>query len=232
MQMGLRWNMGATRDLVRQVHGDNQLKLASPSINSLHGRLEFAQIHYGDAKALLSSKLTDRDLMEVLFLDEDGGELHPRISAYVTAALQSLHAIEDTAAHAVYYSLALNKAPKPLSESAVRGESVLELIAKEPAYAGVRDVLADLDHSVEADHLDALVNISKHRNIVRTSINQDYTGQRAERNIVLLEAVQYKGKSFPEVTVSDFMSAQFARCNLLIVKLGNELNAVLSAARP
>lgn len=234
-----RWDMVATRQLVWDVYGEAQARRAAPSVRSLSDRLAFAQWHYLDVQAILreftSETLRERSVIDYVADGETANDnfsaFMVRVSAYVTAFVQTLHALEDIAAHMVYFSLALDSGSLPLRDREISGHRVQKLIGAHPAWKGLHSCLANFDHSNEAKHLDALANLSKHRNIVIPRMTEDFTGE-TDRYQITLSDVKHDGEHFPAVPFSKFAAEEFLRASLLVICLGNELNTVLSGSKP
>jgi hypothetical protein len=108
------WNLNELRSLILARYGKGQLGLARESLGSTIDRCEYARIHYQDAVALFDRhtqtiKESGQHLLETFFSNDDAHQQTiVRISAYITASVQSLHAIADIFAHAIYYSLGYN----------------------------------------------------------------------------------------------------------------------------
>ena len=234
-----RWDMDATRQLVWDVFGEAQALRAAPCVRSLSDRLAFAHWHYSDAQAILreftSETLRGRSVIDYVTDSETAKDTFSafmvRVSAYVTAFVQTLHALEDIAAHMVFFSLALDTRPLPLKAREISGHRVQNLIGACPAWKGLHSCLANFDHSKEAKHLDALANLCKHRNIVIPRMTEDFTGE-TDRYQITLSEVRYEGELFPAVPFRKFATDEFHRASLLVVDLGNELNTVLSGSKP
>lgn len=237
-ELETRWNMDATRQLVWDVYGEAQARLAAPSVRSLSDRLAFARWHYSDVHEILreftSETLRNRCVIDYIADGETAHETFSafmvRVSAYVAAFVQTLHALEDIAAHMVYFSLALDSGSHQLKAREISGHRVQKLLNTCPAWKGLHSCLANFDHSNEAKHLDALANLSKHRNIVIPRLTEDFTGE-TDRYQITLSEVKYEGEHFPAVPLSNFASEEFHRASSLIVDLGNELNTVLSGPK-
>jgi len=162
--------------------------------------------------------------------DESFSEFHwliTKIGAHVVACIQSLHAIADIMAHAVYYSLGMNRSDNALREANISTTTVLEKLGDSAELSTVHQLLTKLASGGRADHLAALSNYSKHRSIIRTAMTEDWTGEEPERHRLTLGGVSYKGKSFPDARVKDFITDEHDRIARLIVDTGNAMHAVL-----
>ena len=78
-------------------------------------------------------------------------------------------------------------------------------------------------------HLAALVNHSKHRSVVQLSLNEDRTGLAPQRHMLKVPRFDHKGTPYPEVSIKDFIEPEYDRCSVLVIEIGNALNAVLRA---
>jgi len=112
-----RWDVEETRKHIRRLFGEDQLELAKPCLRSVVDRQTYARIHFQDAKAKLDfytqTALQDTSLFEVTFGDSEGwvefNNFIREVGAHLTACVQSVHAVPDILAHALYYSLGLNR---------------------------------------------------------------------------------------------------------------------------
>jgi hypothetical protein len=234
--MNLGWDNGETQELVVKLHGRRQWQAAHPSVRSVIDRAHFAEYHYHEAKDLLNNyceqKLNGKFMMQV-HADQDEydefSDVMLRIRAHVTAVVQSLHALPDTCAHVLHYSLALNRergAPRPRG---ITSKSVLLLMAGKPELASLRSLFSDMTNGPGFDRLDSLNNHAKHRSVVRPKLSEDWTGKREQKYLLLLESFSYEGKFFPEIDVREFMQQEHDRMQHLMVDTGVELNNVLKA---
>jgi hypothetical protein len=218
--MELRWNTQATLDLLLNLYGKPQYVLASASLRSIIHRQEYALVHYQDVTSLvgayIAANLSDKSLLRVSLGGNDVqrkafNELMVRVGAYTTALVQSLHAMPDILGHAIYYTLAMNRDPEPLGERAISARSVLRRLSGPPELQTLHDLFAEFFQGGDFAHLNALANTAKHRSIVRASLNEDQTGTRAARHLVMLEAVEYDGRSYPAVAVTDLPVNEYDR---------------------
>ncbi|MES2036248.1 MAG: hypothetical protein V4495_00300 [Pseudomonadota bacterium] len=79
----------------------------------------------------IEMKLQNASLLEIALSIDDYGhndfqELILRIGTYVTACIQSLHAIPDILAHTLYFALALNKESQPLKDRQISYSAVVD----------------------------------------------------------------------------------------------------------
>ena len=232
------WDIEETRKHILHLYGRSQLDLVRPSLRSVVDRKGYARLHYLDARDTLDSfvqvKLQKTSLLEVFLADDDETQTEfqifiLKIGAYVTACIQSLHAVADILGHAIYYGLAMDRSSKPLLNRNISAGTVLRKLQDDPGLARLYVLYDRLCNGGSFSHLTPLANHSKHRSVVLPSLNEDQTGQKPGRHMLRLAAFEYEGENYPEVSIKDFLAAEYDRCSVLVIEIGNELNAVLRA---
>ena len=235
------WNIQETRDLVAQRFGRHQLDLASPSIQSVVDRQRYARYHYQETIKLfdnfVSTHLTDASLLEVTLGVDEGarGEFElfiTKVGAHVLSCVQSMHAVGDILAHAVFFSLGMNLAPRPLTERAISLTNVIERLRTTTSFRPVFALVEELQTGGDFDQLTALANHSKHRSIIRASLSEDLTGKCPERHALKMERFKFCGTTYPEVSVRQFLGPEYDRCSKLVIDIGNAINHVLQQSPP
>lgn len=236
--------MNQTRTYITRLFGYDQLKLARDSLRSIDDRNFYAWIHYQDAVELIDSyvdeNLKDSSLFEVVHVaseqaSNDFNFFIRKAGAYLVACIQSIHTLPDVLAHAIYYSLAINLTSQPIEEKLISASSVAKRLLTISDAEVVRQLLVELSNGGAFPHLSALANHSKHRSIVFPSLNEDWTGLRTERHVVMLMSFKYKNCQYPQVLAKDFLVSESDRCSKLVVQVGLALNSVLknrSAKQP
>ena len=76
-------------------------------------------------------------------------------------------------------------------------------------------------------HLAALSNSSKHRSLIRTSLNEDWTGNRPRKRELQFTRFERGIVHYPSIAVLDLIEPEFDRLSLIIVKIGHVLNTAL-----
>ena len=235
----MTWHISKTRSLIERAFGPGQVALARPSLKSVVDRQDYARYHYQEAMGLVSSfaaeHLTDRLLLDVA-LGQDQSRiafetLMTKLGAHVIACVQCIHSIPDILAHTFYYSLGLNQ-QGPLDERAISADSVGRLLGANPKYLDLAASLRSLTSDGQARHVAALANHSKHRSIVQPLLNEDLTGERADRHQVRFASFRYSDVLHPEITVSNLLEPEYARSSQVTIEAGEKLNGVLSALAP
>lgn len=234
------WSVEETREHIRRLFGNDQLELAKPCLRSVDDRQTYARIHFQDAKAkidsYIQSALQDASLFDVTFGDSEAwiefNIFIREVGAHLTACVQSIHAVPDILAHAIYYSLGLNQVAGALKARDICASSVLRLLRRNPQLNAITSLLESFVSTETFAHLAALNNHAKHRSIVFPALNEDLTGTRDKRHMVVFPEFVYDDTPFPQVFADDFLAVEYERSSRCVVDLGIELNAVLQRSVP
>lgn len=233
----LSWEVRRTQDLVCEVFGAHQWQKARPSVRSMADRPEFCRYHYHEATNMLDEyiavNLEERGLWHVFHDRDEFDYLMLKVRANVVAFVQSLHAVADTCAHAVYYALALDRTARPLKERDINAAGVLRKLrqhrdAGQVEFAALHALLRDLTNDDGYVYLNALANTSKHRAVVRPALSEDVTGTREQRWVLCLESFAYQGMAYKKIDIRDFMRREHSRIQAITVHIGRSLNDLLS----
>jgi hypothetical protein len=152
-------------------------------------------------------------------------------TAHVVALMHSLHALSDTIAHVVYFSLAFDQRagtrvePHRVEWKHVRSHvrwtklgKELDALVKHPDYYFLSDA----------------VNYGKHRSVIATPFTLQFRKANpvAEVRGLQFEAFEYKGREHAERWVSSTLKAETQRQVECIVRIGQELNLALARLEP
>ena len=116
-----KWGREEIKRLVEISSGEGQAELAYQSMCSTIDRQEYARFHYHSVKKLFHDCIGESHSPMNLLKIFTGGGAHARdqldscvweIGAHVTACVQSLHAMVDIFAHAIYFALYNTLDPK------------------------------------------------------------------------------------------------------------------------
>ena len=151
------------------------------------------------------------------------------IGAHVTACVQSLHAMADIFAHAIYYTLGYNLKPSPLSERNININSVLRVLQQTQEHQSLLQEMALLVSGDDYTYLDALSNHSKHRSLIRTGLWANMTGKKLEPYTLEFQEFIYDKKPYPRRSILPFLQSEFDRQSSRIFEAGNVLNLALKS---
>jgi len=155
-----------------------------------------------------------------------------KAAAHVTACVQSVHAIPDILANAMYYSAGMNLGSNPLSETKIALKNVTSKLLADHRFRSVGAVLKEIPLAPNHAHLSAVANLSKHSNIVKTSLSEDWTGKRANYHELRLSSFEREGKHFPEIQVVSLVAPVYDNLSRQVVDAGSRLNAALQEIAP
>ena len=231
------WNIEKTHALVSQLYGRDQEMLVRECTRFVNDRKSFCSYHFSEAmrlsrdferrhfaesKTLLEIHLTGNDKKQTAFQ-----RYITKAGAHATAAVQSLHAIPDIFAHAIYFCAGQNLKPDALDEERIRPPTVATCIKKDPQFADLSAPLSSLQSGAAWAHLAAVSNISKHRSVVRAMYNEDCTGTRTNKREIQIMTFERRNKRYPATSLQDLLEPEYDRLLTAIVTIGHELNASL-----
>lgn len=232
------WDMGEAKNLVEISYGKTQAELAYQSMCSTIDRQKYARYHYRNAKNLFDAYVGKLHSpmsyfqMSMGCVDDVADEFNQYIleaGAHVTACVQSLHAMGDIFAHAIYFALGNNL------ELTRKGEQKLYLSGvrkKLCQAAGHQSLVRELDSLVSGDdfiYLCALDNRSKHRSLIRSEFRTDLKGKKPDPYTLEFQEFSYDKdkKPYPRRSILPFLQSEIDRQSSRIHEAGNVLNSVL-----
>ena len=177
--MTATWDFRALIEDVTALHGERQAKVES-CLLSIAKRQRYATYHYMETRRLLGPSLEGRDSTEVVadpVLSADGSvyrgyERFGQAEAHYLALLQCMHAVADSLAQALYFSLGLNREfEKLLPERHIAIDSVRDRLEPGDLKEASRSMVVDADIKYVA----ALVNYAKDRNIIGSHVAEGTT---------------------------------------------------------
>jgi hypothetical protein len=230
------WHLPTTYALIQQRFGAPHERLARESIRSTQDRQQFASYHYTEVLRL-TRDFTRRHLGDSLLIDLHGQDRETRraaferyilkVGAHATAAVQSIHAIPDTLAFALYHATGLGLGPQPIAPRKISVRTVVEALRTSSSFSSLAPFLARSSSGQAFAHVAALSNMGKHRSLVRTSLNEDWTGKRKNRHEVHFKACQYEGQYFPSSSLQAVLEPANDHVVLSLLETGHELTACL-----
>lgn len=232
------WDLNQTYMLVRDVFGRKQEKLTRESLRSVNDRKAYFSYHFSEAMRL--SKTFERKHLNntesLLDIYVDGAEDKQaafeifiiKAGAHSVAAVQSLHAIPDIFAHAVYYATAQNLHENALAEHDICLPKVAERLRHEKNFATLSKQLSSMQSGAGWRHLAAASNMSKHRSIIRSTYAEDWTGTKAERRALHVSSFEWRQNRHPAKSLRELLEPEYDRLFKTVLTIGHELNDCLS----
>lgn len=233
------WHVEATRKTIAHVFGRKQLELARPCLRSLYDRQFYAHFHYQRAESTLKryvrDHLSDKDFFPIAVgVDElewnRFNVVIRKVGADLTACVQSLHAIPDILANAVYYSLALDRTLQPGNGRYINHAFVTDSIADLVPLKQVNLALRSATAGRRYKQLAALANQSKHCSIVFPELSHDLSGERPEQYTLSFPAFNTRGKAHNQVNVSEFLPPIHEQISRSVLETGRAIDTYLHSA--
>ncbi len=229
------WNHKELEDNIETLYGKKQLELLSPCLTTMEEKKFNATYHHNEFERLINEELKRiaPDNHKLLNILNDTGQewenallVYRKARANITACLQSLHSLADVLAHVIYFALNLdnNDITKVdatrIDASTVSGK--LNLISGANPLKMVFESLIKDDEFV---YLSAVVNCSKHREVINTwfGINLDLSKEYSAKSFKFY-AFEYKGKKYNEQVVIEFIKNEYSRIDSLLIDIGVEIN--------
>jgi hypothetical protein len=236
------WDISETYSLVQRAFNKRQAELARSCIQSVIDRENYARFHLHEARNLLKRfqrryLLAPFSLMKVTIgTDAKAREAFEifiiKTGAHVTAGIQSIHAISDILANAMYYSAGLNLGANPLPEKQIYLSNVSKMLKANSRFCSVGTILDQISSIPNYTHLSEASNRSKHSSIVKTSLNEDWTGKRANSHELHLSSFERNGIKFPEIEVFSLAGPAYNKLSIYVIEAGNCLNVSLKKIVP
>lgn len=225
------WDLKETHSLVRLAFGNEQEKLVQECTRSVNDRKAFSSYHFKETIRLTKSferKHLNGEL-SILKLHGDSAfdSFMVKAGAHSIATVQSLHAIPDIFAHAIYFASGQNLQPYALPDHNISLPSVVSCINQDVDFAPLSEQLKTLQSGEGWKHLAAVSNISKHRSVVRASYNEDWTGTRENLRELQIYSFEHRGKRYPAKSLRGLLEPEYDRLIAAIVTIGNQLNSIL-----
>lgn len=230
------WDLNETYALVKAVYGAEQQMLVKESTQSVVKRQQFARYHYREALRL-SKDFERKHLQDGMLIDIYRPKCEKKLlafevyiikaGAHITAAIQSIHSIPDILAHAVFFATGHYIESHAGSERKLALPVVVRTLKKDEVFHSITSTLAAAQSGSQWCHLAALANVSKHRTVIRTALNEDWTGKRVRLREIHLSAFEREGKYYPPVSAHSLLEQEYLRLTEIVLSVGHELNSCL-----
>lgn len=231
------WSLPETHDLVRKRFDHKQESLVRECTRSIIDRQNFGRFHYHEVRRLAKSferkHLSEKSLIELHTSDEISEAFERFIikaGAHVTACVQCVHAIPDILANAVYYACGFNLGSSALPEHKVSVSTVVKVLKNQPPSQALADILSKTIQGQGWDYLSAVSNMSKHRSVIRSSLNEDWTGKRKNFREIQFAIFERGGKQYWSKSLEDAIGPEYDRLSMVVTETGHELNRWLREA--
>lgn len=230
------WNLEETYSLVQAMFDRKQMRLVQDSMQSVLDRQAFTRYHYQEAirlsKRFERKYLTNGSLLEIYTHENKqkraAFELYIiKAGAHATAAIQSLHALPDILAHVIYFASGQNLGLNALQDKDISHSSVARLLKQDHQFHSLALLLKSMYAGEQWPHLAAVANLSKHRSVIRSALNEDWTGTRKNFRELQFQSFERNGKHYAALSLQALIEPEYTRSARIILTVGHELNSCL-----
>lgn len=223
-------------ELVKEKYGYHQADLVKPSLKSVSWKLAQAEYHIKESKRVLTDTLPNEvDLTAMSKIAGWGGgpdrEKFQRASfaaeAHLIAFAQSLHSVTDIEAQVIVHALNLNNTSNLSDKSGIK--DVKAHLTKKRVYTELLDTINNLLSSQEYLYLEAYVNTTKHRTLIKNYFKLNLTTTNEQQYGIEISDFSFKGKDFPSKPADDFTGEIHMRISDGIRNVGSVLNETLQS---
>ncbi len=231
----MTWNHNELKNDIENLFGKEQLELLSPCLRTIEERKFYATYHCDEVERLINEELKRiaPDNHKLISLIDDTGEegekallVYKKARAHIIACLQSLHSLADVLAHVIYFALNMDKDTVTTIDSRRRYASTVSGKLNSISDANPLKIVFDsLIKDDEFVYLSAVVNRSKHRNLIDTwfRINLDLNKEYSAKIFEFYE-FEFNGKNYNQRRVIEFIKNEYFRIDTLVNETGNEIN--------
>lgn len=230
------WSIADTRSRVADRYGESQLERVSPSLYAMAQRQNYAGYHFQEVRRLLTSfqnlYLADKPLIVVAHGQDEIARdafqtLMLQTGAHALACVLSIHAIADVTSFAVYQALGFGLRPGALRNRDISASKIQPELRRTPGHEAIADLMKTLLSDSSYKHVSALANHSKHQGLIKPILNEDWTGERAQRHELRFAAFEHDGNSFPERELTSLLEPAYNLASRTVVDVGNQINSIL-----
>lgn len=231
----MTWNRKELENDIEILFGKEQRELLSPCLKTIEEKEFYATYHCNEVERLINEELKGiaPDNHKLINLIDDTGEMNKKVvlvvrkaRAHIIACLQSLHSLADVLAHVIYFALNMDNDTgtkidsKKIYASSVSGK--LNLIS------GANSLKTVFDSLIKDDgfrYLSAIVNCSKHRNLINTNfwINLNPNKEYSANGLEFFE-FKIKEDNYAQKRVIEFIKNEHSRIDNLVIEIGMEIN--------
>ncbi len=226
-----RWDLRALKTDVERIFGVEQSEALRLHLDSISTRRDYVFYHYYEAIDRIQKILDIGDDEISLFTRIVGSNLASQeyrknqfeAGAHIVACLQSMHSTWDILAHAIYHAVGMNLDRQML----IRPNKIClaEVASKLSGITGMEStssLLKEMSADPDFVYINAVVNQSKHRNVIAPTLNADMSGARNHQ--LMFAPFERDGKFFEARTVKELLEREQGRQMTIILKVGNDLN--------
>lgn len=232
----VQWSLMDLKNTITDSYGGEQVKLISPSLESIFQNQDFARYHYSELNRLVEEHfegLEDKQDYLKLILTNDAdvrNKEHNYGIAYkanIMALLKNLHSISDLLAHAIYFALGLNlKEQTRINPKYLNLKKVIDKLVNINGASDLVDDLNALTSHEDNIYLNSLVNHSKHRSNIVPNLSYELEKTGIDAYKFSFQEFDYGEISYGSKLVKPFLKNMYNYQSKSIINIGNKLNSL------
>jgi hypothetical protein len=236
------WNIKKLEDIVRLKHGDDIANSLRESLQSFNWKMALFCYHSDESRNTLQNAVENSEIspniqdcivaatyLQFLSAANDPKAKPFRIAcfcseAHLIAAAQALHSAADIVGSSIFWSLNLKEINSSLKFEDISLRNVNNFLknTRDIRYEKITVAIDKLLGSSQFAQLNAYVNTTKHRSLVKTNFSIDF--EPDFKYGLKIKAFQYKPKqTFTEVWSEKFLKDGRDIQNKLLI-IGNAIN--------
>lgn len=230
------WKIGSLKEKIRAVGSESQAAQLTDALESIVDRQFMCNYHRNTFKVaydeFLPSNSNDRDVMLAVLDDNPDGrvkrmEMHTACAANAIGYMQCAHAVVDTLAHVIYYSLSFDEseetelAPHRINMKTVHGK------LSDPRFEKLESYIAAWMSLPKYDYLVDITNQTKHRSLVSTLLNADPKLESDRLHGLKFKSFTKDGREYDEIFIGEFFEDFNDDFFSSVVDIGMELNRLV-----
>lgn len=211
------WNFSELKASIEKRFGKEHAERALLSIQSVAQRFEHVAYHH--SKLIIYNEKVEskskHELIQKMFNREEKElkEISLKFSAHAIAGSQALHAITDILGSVIYMSL---------HNCHQWAGSIKQAIKYMPL--NIKNLVVELQDHTDYFYLDAVVNQSKHRNIIRSPFLVPISSNFLPH--FEFEMFERNAKVYPARDVVFFLNVERTRQFNIVLRIGKELKII------
>jgi hypothetical protein len=236
----MQWSLKALKENIYTLYGDEQLKLVSPSLDSIFENQDFVRYHYSELNRLVKEHMEGidgaHDYVDLILTNEidilnkqyDYGISY---KANIMALVRNLHSINDLLAHTIYFSLGLNLIKK--TQIKPRCLNLYQVKEKLKHIKNATGLISDLEKMMSHEdnqYLNSLVNHSKHRANIAPKLSYELNNSGADIYKFSFQEFEYDDITYEKKLADPFLNSMYDHQSQLIIEIGNKINLLVAEA--
>ena len=241
----MSWNIRAFELAVRERHGNCIADALHEPLQAIFWKFQMSHFHACESLRILNEVIREFERIEEGEPDHiaagrlilQAASKHPQApnlsearfqaEAHMIAASQALHSTADIMAHAVYWALNLPSLPEPPNLDTLNLGVMLRQLRRLQVAESVRVAMENVEDLSEFIYLNAYVNTTKHRSLVKANFTAHLDPNDNPQQGMLIKPFEHKGRQFSEKWAKQFLFEEKKRVAEAVVNIGYAVDAYI-----